>query len=74
MQALQQQAQEMAAHPWTRAREFHSLYIGGRTPSTVDTSAMDDVVTICLEAFDSIVTKHVGVIGAKQLELKVFVL
>jgi oxygen-independent coproporphyrinogen-3 oxidase len=52
MQALQQQAQEMAAHPWTRAREFHSLYIGGGTPSTVDTSAMGDFVTICLEAFD----------------------
>jgi len=54
MQALQQQAQEMAAHPWTRARKFHSLYIGGGTPSTVDTSAMGDFVTICLEEFDFI--------------------
>jgi oxygen-independent coproporphyrinogen-3 oxidase len=54
MQALQQQAQEMAAHPWTKARKFHSLYIGGGTPSTVDTSAMGEFVTICLEAFDFI--------------------
>jgi len=52
MQALSQQAQEMAAHTWTRARKFHSLYIGGGTPSTVDTSAMADFVAACLESFD----------------------
>jgi oxygen-independent coproporphyrinogen-3 oxidase len=52
MQALNQQAQDMAAHPWSRARKFHSLYIGGGTPSTVDASAMADFITACLDAFD----------------------
>jgi oxygen-independent coproporphyrinogen-3 oxidase len=54
MRALRQQAQEMAAHPWTKGRKFHSLYIGGGTPSTVDVSVMGDFVATCLEAFDFI--------------------
>src|SRR5210317_2632399 len=44
MQALNKQAQDMAAHPWSRARKFHSLYIGGGTPSTINTSAMADFI------------------------------
>jgi oxygen-independent coproporphyrinogen-3 oxidase len=52
MQALGRQAQEMAKHPWSRARKFHSLYIGGGTPPSVDISAMTDFITECLDAFD----------------------
>jgi oxygen-independent coproporphyrinogen-3 oxidase len=52
MQALNKQAQDMAAHPWSRARKFHSLYIGGGTPSTVVAPAMADFITACLDAFD----------------------
>jgi len=52
MQALLQQAQDMAKHPWSRARKFHSLYIGGGTPSTVDVSLMADFIAACLDAFD----------------------
>ena len=52
MQNLLQQAQDMARHPWSRTRKFHSLYIGGGTPSTVNVSAMADFVAECLEIFD----------------------
>jgi oxygen-independent coproporphyrinogen-3 oxidase len=52
MQALLCQAKDMARHPWSRARKFHSLYIGGGTPSTVTVSAMGDFIAACLEAFD----------------------
>jgi oxygen-independent coproporphyrinogen-3 oxidase len=52
MQKLLRQAQDMAKHPWARARKFHSLYIGGGTPSTVDISSMADFVAECLERFD----------------------
>ena len=52
MQALNKQAEDMAAHPWSRARKFHSLYIGGGTPSTIDAPAMADFITACLDAFD----------------------
>jgi len=52
MQNLLQQAQDMARHPWSRARKFHSLYIGGGTPSTVNVSAMAGFVAECLEIFD----------------------
>ena len=52
MRALRQQARDMAKHPWSRARKFHSLYIGGGTPPTVDMSTMADFVTACLDGFD----------------------
>ena len=52
MRALGQQARDMANHPWARARKFHSLYIGGGTPPTVDMSAMGDFIAACLEGFD----------------------
>ena len=52
MRALGQQARDMARHPWTRARKFHSLYIGGGTPPTVDMSAMGDFIAACLDGFD----------------------
>ncbi len=52
MRALRQQARDMSKHPWSRARKFHSLYIGGGTPPTVDMSAMADFVTACLDGFD----------------------
>ena len=52
MQALVQQAYDMARHPWSRARKFHSLYIGGGTPPTVDIPTMADFIAECLGAFD----------------------
>ncbi|MFC1837284.1 radical SAM family heme chaperone HemW [Thermodesulfobacteriota bacterium] len=54
MQALGLQARDMAAHPWSRARKFKSLYIGGGTPSTVDITAMVDFIASCLDVFDFI--------------------
>ena len=52
MRALGQQARNMARHPWARARKFHSLYIGGGTPTTVDMFAMGDFIAACLDGFD----------------------
>lgn len=52
MQNLLHQAQDMARHPWSKDRKFHSLYIGGGTPSSVNVSAMADFVASCLELFD----------------------
>ena len=49
---LLHQAQDMAGHPWSRARKFHSLYIGGGTPSSVNIFTMADFVAACLELFD----------------------
>ena len=52
MQTLVQQAYDMARHSWSRARKFHSLYIGGGTPPTVDIPTMADFIAECLGAFD----------------------
>ena len=52
MQTLVQQAYDMARHSWSRARKFHSLYIGGGTPSTVDIGTMADFIAECLDVFD----------------------
>jgi len=52
MEALTRQAQEMASHPWTRARKFHSLFIGGGTPSAVDPEKLSAFITACLAAYD----------------------
>ena len=52
MQSLLRQAQDMARHPWSKARKFHSLYIGGGTPSTVDVFSMANFIERCLELFD----------------------
>jgi oxygen-independent coproporphyrinogen-3 oxidase len=51
MAALGRQAGEMAAHPWARARAFHSLYVGGGTPPTVDISGLAAFIENCLKAF-----------------------
>lgn len=50
--ALSLQTEAMSRHPWARARKFHSLYIGGGTPSSVDTEALANFITRCLEGFD----------------------
>jgi oxygen-independent coproporphyrinogen-3 oxidase len=52
MQALKLQAHAMACHPWSRARTFHSLFIGGGTPSSVDTEKMAAFIEACLESYD----------------------
>jgi len=52
VQALNLQLQDMARHPWCRARKFHSIYIGGGTPSTVDTELMADFLGACRSSFD----------------------
>jgi oxygen-independent coproporphyrinogen-3 oxidase len=52
MQALKHQAHDMAVHPWSRARKFHSLFIGGGTPSSVDSEKTADFIKVCLEGFD----------------------
>jgi oxygen-independent coproporphyrinogen-3 oxidase len=52
MQALAIQARDMARHPWTGSRKFRSLYIGGGTPSTIESSSMADFVATCLDLFD----------------------
>ena len=35
MQALRNQAREMAGHPWCKSRLFDSLFVGGGTPAVV---------------------------------------
>ncbi|MBW2501344.1 MAG: radical SAM protein, partial [Deltaproteobacteria bacterium] len=52
MEALRQQAEAMAAHPWTRTRSFRSLFIGGGTPSIVAAGKMAALVAALLEMFD----------------------
>ncbi len=52
MQALKRQAHEMACHPWSRARKFHSLFIGGGTPPVVDTEKLAAFIAACLDAYD----------------------
>jgi len=52
MAALSRQAREMAAHPWARARTFHSLYIGGGTPPNVDIPGLAVFIETCLGAFN----------------------
>ena len=51
MAALGRQTGELAIHPWTRDRIFHSLYIGGGTPPAVDISALAAFIENCLGAF-----------------------
>ena len=52
MDALWHQALAMASHPWTRARKFHSLFIGGGTPSSVDPGKLAAFIGTCLDAYD----------------------
>jgi oxygen-independent coproporphyrinogen-3 oxidase len=52
MEALRQQAEAMAAHPWARASSFRSLYIGGGTPSIVAAGKMATLVAALIEMFD----------------------
>lgn len=52
MEALQRQMLAMASHPWSRARKFHSLFIGGGTPSSVDPPQMAAFIGACLAAYD----------------------
>lgn len=52
MQALRRQAQALACHPWSRARKFHSLFIGGGTPSSVAAAETAAFVEACLDAYD----------------------
>jgi oxygen-independent coproporphyrinogen-3 oxidase len=51
MQALLVQAREMAAHPWSRKRDFCSLYVGGGTPSTVEISSLVKFIEFCLGSY-----------------------
>ena len=52
IRALIIQAQEMARHPWSRARKFHSLFIGGGTPSAADPENLAAFVATCLKDYD----------------------
>ena len=60
IKALKRQAHEMACHPWSRARKFHSLFIGGGTPSSLDTEKTAAFIAACLEAFDFTATTNKG--------------
>jgi oxygen-independent coproporphyrinogen-3 oxidase len=52
MGALRRQALAMASHPWSVARKFHSLFIGGGTPSSVASDTMAAFIEACLAAYD----------------------
>ncbi|MDH3783204.1 MAG: hypothetical protein OES33_10845, partial [Desulfobulbaceae bacterium] len=52
MQALKRQAQAMACLPWSKGRTFHSLFIGGGTPSSVASEKTAAFIRACLEAYD----------------------
>ena len=52
MEALELQLQDMAGHPWCRARKFRSVYIGGGTPSSIDPAVMACFAGACLNSFD----------------------
>jgi len=50
--ALQKHALLMAGHPWSKARKFHSLFVGGGNPPAVDTEKLSDFIAACLRAYD----------------------
>lgn len=52
MQALIRQTREMAARSWCRKRKFHSLFIGGGTPPSVNMEKMTAFIGACLEVYD----------------------
>ena len=52
MLALMRQAHEMACHPWSRTRKFHSLFVGGGTPSVIDPEKIAAFIGVCLKAYD----------------------
>jgi oxygen-independent coproporphyrinogen-3 oxidase len=52
MEALAHQAHEMASHPWTKDRTFHSLFVGGGTPSAVAPEKLAAFIGTCLAVFD----------------------
>jgi oxygen-independent coproporphyrinogen-3 oxidase len=51
MEALLQQAKEMAEHPWSKGRTFDSLFIGGGTPTAVDTEMLAAFIEECLTEY-----------------------
>jgi putative oxygen-independent coproporphyrinogen III oxidase len=52
LKALSKQVLEMAAHPWAGKRTFHSLFIGGGTPSSVDPVKLTNCIAFCLNNFN----------------------
>jgi oxygen-independent coproporphyrinogen-3 oxidase len=51
MLALRHQAKKMAKHPWSSGREFHSLFIGGGTPTVIAPEALTSFIEECLTEF-----------------------
>ncbi|MDX1776247.1 MAG: radical SAM family heme chaperone HemW, partial [Desulfobulbales bacterium] len=51
IRALTRQALTMAGHPWSGTRKFHTLFIGGGTPSAVDPEQMAMFIATCCKAF-----------------------
>ena len=54
MEALAEQARIMANHPWVRKSNFSSLFIGGGTPSGIETERLASFIAACLDKFDFI--------------------
>jgi len=54
IEALERQVWEMAVQPWVRKRKFHSLFVGGGTPSSIDPVKLSGLIAECLDAFDFI--------------------
>jgi len=51
MLAIRSQAKKMAGHIWSKGREFHSLYIGGGTPTVVALEQLAVFIEECLTEF-----------------------
>jgi oxygen-independent coproporphyrinogen-3 oxidase len=64
-ESLSKQAQEMAVHPWALKRTFHSLFIGGGTPSSVDPERLSNFIAFCLNSF------HFSEKGSRKAEVTV---
>ncbi len=52
IQTLHRQALKLAKHPWSEAREFNSLFVGGGNPPSVATEKMATCIAACLDAFN----------------------
>ena len=49
--ALQQQAAVMADHPWVRAQQFSTMFIGGGTPTSLESDGLAELIKCCLARY-----------------------
>ncbi len=59
--ALKSQIMAMGSHPWTKGRNFGSLYIGGGTPTVYRAKELGGLVETCLRNFSFVDLPEISV-------------